>query len=264
MVASLPPILSIAGSDCSAGAGIQADLKAISAFGGYALTALTSVVSETPGKVSMIRLLDASFIADEIRLLLEAFPVRAAKTGMLGAVTQVQAVVETWSRHGQGIPLVVDPVMVATSGGRLLEDEAVQAIRDKLLPLATLITPNMDEARVLWGAEVDTREAMQRCACDLAQRFGTSVLVKGGHLRDDRADDVLCTAQGVSWLEAPGRPVFTLTAQDAPTRRPSPRASAPACLCWTPCIRPSSLSAGRSPNISPGLMGRASFMLSIT
>jgi len=206
VAASPPPILSIAGSDCSAGAGIQADLKTISALGGYALTALTSVVSETPGKVSMIRLLEASFIADEIRLLLEAFPVRAAKTGMLGAVTQVQAVVDTWSRHGQGIPLVVDPVMVATSGGRLLEDEAVQAVRDRLLPLAALITPNMDEARVLWGAEVDTRDAMQRCACDLAQRFGTSVLVKGGHLRDDRADDVLCTAQGVSWLEAPRTP----------------------------------------------------------
>ncbi len=206
MATSLPPILSIAGSDCSAGAGIQADLKAVSALGGYALTALTSVVSETPGKVSMIRLLDAEFIADEIRLLLEAFPVRAAKTGMLGAAAQVQAVVDAWSHHGKGIPLVVDPVMVATSGGRLLEDEAVLAVKNTLLPLATLITPNMDEARVLWGAEVESRETMQRCACDLAQRFGTSVLVKGGHLKDDRADDVLCTSDGVTWLEAARTP----------------------------------------------------------
>jgi hydroxymethylpyrimidine/phosphomethylpyrimidine kinase len=206
MATSLPPILSIAGSDCSAGAGIQADSKAISALGGYALTALTSVVSETPGKVSMIRLLDAEFIADEIRLLLEAFPVSAAKTGMLGAVDQVQAVVKTWSHCGRTIPLVVDPVMVATSGGRLLEDEAVQEVKNTLLPLATLITPNMDEARVLWGAEVDSREAMQRCACDLAQTFATSVLVKGGHLKDDRADDVLVTPEGVTWLEAPRTP----------------------------------------------------------
>lgn len=203
---SLPPILSIAGSDCSAGAGIQADLKAISALGGYALTALTSVVSESPGKVSMVRLLDAEFIADEIRLLLEAFPVRAAKTGMLGAAAQVHAVVEAWSRQSPGIPLVVDPVMVATSGGRLLEDDAVQAVKHTLLPLATLITPNMDEACVLWGAEVDSRDAMQRCACDLAQTFATSVLVKGGHLKDDRADDVLVTPEGVTWLDAPRTP----------------------------------------------------------
>lgn len=203
---SIPPILTIAGSDCSAGAGIQADLKAISAFGGYALTALTSVVSETPGKVSIVRLLDPEFITDQVRLLFEAFPIQAAKTGMLGGVAQVQAVVQAWKAHGGKTPLVVDPVMVATSGGRLLEDEAVQAVKSWLLPLATLITPNMDEAEVLWGAPVTTRDEMERCASDLAQAFQTNVLVKGGHLQDDSADDVLCTAESILWLEAERTP----------------------------------------------------------
>lgn len=199
---SLPPILTIAGSDCSAGAGIQADLKAISALGGYALTAVTSVVSETPGKVSQICLMDADFIVDQIRILLEAFPVKAAKTGMLGGVEQVQAVAEIWKEAGRGLPLVVDPVMVATSGGKLLEDDAVQAVKTLLLPLATLITPNMDEAEVLWGSPVTTREEMERCASDLAQTYQTSILVKGGHLQDDSADDVLCLGDTIVWLEA--------------------------------------------------------------
>jgi hydroxymethylpyrimidine/phosphomethylpyrimidine kinase len=202
---SPPPILTIAGSDCSAGAGIQADLKAISALGGYALTAVTSVVSETPGKVSKICLMDADFIVDQIRILLEAFPVKAAKTGMLGGVAQVQAVAEIWKEAGRGLPLVVDPVMVATSGGKLLEDDAVQAMKT-LLPLATLITPNMDEAEVLWGSPVTTREEMERCASDLAQTYQTSVLVKGGHLQDDSADDVLCLGDTIVWLEAERTP----------------------------------------------------------
>jgi hydroxymethylpyrimidine/phosphomethylpyrimidine kinase len=199
---SIPPILTIAGSDCSAGAGIQADLKAISALGGYALTALTSVVSETPGKVSLVRLLDADFIADQVRVLFEAFPIRAAKTGMLGGAVQVQSVAQIWKELGGKTPLVVDPVMVATSGGKLLEDDAVQAVKTLLLPQATLITPNMDEAEVLWGAPVTTREEMERCASDLAQTFQTNVLVKGGHLPDDSADDVLCTGDSIIWLEA--------------------------------------------------------------
>ncbi len=203
---SLPPILTIAGSDCSAGAGIQADLKAISALGGYALTALTSVVSETPGKVSLVRLLDPEFIADQVRVLFEAFPIQAAKTGMLGGVAQVEAVVQVWKQCAGRVPLVVDPVMVATSGGRLLADEAVQAVKSLLLPLAAVITPNMDEAEVLWGRPVTSQEAMEHCARDLAQAFQTSVLVKGGHLQDGSADDVLCTADSLLWFRAARTP----------------------------------------------------------
>lgn len=203
MPPSPPVVLTIAGSDSSAGAGVQADLKAISALGGYALNALTSVVSETPGIVSQVRLLDADFIADQMRVLFGGFPIAAAKTGMLGGKDQVHAVAETWKQLAHGrIPLVVDPVMVATSGGRLLEDAAVRTLIDELLPLATLITPNMDEARVLWDREVSTLEDMEACARDLSARFGTAVLVKGGHLRGDAAD-VLCAHGDISWHTAP-------------------------------------------------------------
>ena len=197
-----PVILTIAGSDSSCGAGVQADLKAISALGGYGLNALTSVVSETPGRVSQVRLLDAEFIADQMRVLFGGFPIAAAKTGMLGGSEQVHAVAESWQQFGHGrIPLVVDPVMVATSGGRLLEATAVLTLIDELLPLATLITPNLEEARVLWDREVPDIEAMEACAFDLSARFDAAVLVKGGHLQGDAAD-VLCLDGKLFWHTA--------------------------------------------------------------
>lgn len=203
----MPPlILTIAGSDSSAGAGVQADLKAIAALGGYGLNALTGVVSETPGIVSLVRLLDAAFIADQIRVLFGGFPIAAAKTGMLGGREQVHAVVEAWKELGHGrIPLVVDPVMVATSGGRLLENDAVRSLVEELLPLATLITPNMDEAAVLWDRPVTNEEEMEACARDLGARFDAAVLVKGGHLQGDAAD-VLYLNSEVSWHTAPRTP----------------------------------------------------------
>lgn len=206
MSASPPVVLSIAGSDSSAGAGVQADLKAISALGGYGLNALTSVVSETPGRVSKVQLLEPDMVADQIRVLFEGFPIAAVKTGMLGGSEQVRAVVATWKTHvPAGTPLVVDPVMVATGGGKLLEDDAVAVVKRELLPLATLITPNMDEAGVLWGRAVVTREDMAACAADLAAELGTAVLVKGGHL-EGAAADFLWTAEGTVWLESPRVP----------------------------------------------------------
>ncbi len=198
-----PPILTIAGSDSSCGAGVQADLKSIAALGGYGLNAITSIVSETPGIVSQIRLLDAEIIADQIRVLFDAFPVRAAKTGMLGGRAQVEVVVSAWKKFSDGnIPLVVDPVIVATGGGRLLEDDAISAVENLLLPLATLITPNMDEAGVLSGRGIKTRDDMAACAAELARKFGTAILLKGGHLTGDSAADVLCESDGTfSWFE---------------------------------------------------------------
>ncbi len=205
---TLPPILTMAGSDASCGAGVQADLKAITALGGYALNALTSVVSETPGRVSRVQLLEPDFIADQIRVLFEGFPIAAAKTGMLGGEAQVRAVVAAWQAHARpGLPLVVDPVMVATGGGRLLEEGAVRAVREQLLPMATLVTPNMDEAGVLWCRGVRTRADMAACAEDLAQTLGTAVLVKGGHLKDGSAADVLVTCDGnPMWFEGERTP----------------------------------------------------------
>lgn len=194
-------MLTIAGSDSSCGAGVQADVKSITALGGYGLNALTSVVSEAPGQVSSIHCLPPAFVADQMQVLFNNFPIAAAKTGMLGGIDQVQAVVAAWVTLDKKVPLVVDPVMVATSGGRLLDEEAVETIRTLLFPLASLITPNLDEAAVIWGKPVSSRAEMEACGQDLAHTHGCAVLVKGGHLQGDTAADVLCEKGGNSWFE---------------------------------------------------------------
>lgn len=202
MISSPPPVLTIAGSDCSAGAGIQADLKTFSALGCYGLTALTSVVAEVPAKVDSIQLLPAGMIAAQIRVLMEAFPVMAAKTGMLGGHEQIAAVVAAWQpMKGRDIPLVIDPVMVATSGSRLFKVDAMLELTEKLFPLASLITPNMDEASALLGAVIQSREDMNHAAMALAEKFDCAILLKGGHLSGDEAPDVLVHQSNVHWLE---------------------------------------------------------------
>lgn len=201
-MATPPCILTIAGSDSSCGAGAQADIKTVAALGGYGLNVITSVVSEVPGLVSQIRLLDAAIIADQVRVLFNAFPIRAAKTGMLGGIEQTRAVIDAFRR---GTPLVVDPVMVATGGGRLMAEDAVSVITNELFPLATVITPNMDEARVLVGREIKNRDDMLACAQELHARHGCAVLVKGGHLPDEAAD-VLWHDNRAEWFESPRIP----------------------------------------------------------
>lgn len=199
---SPPCVLTIAGSDSSCGAGVQADLKAIAALGGYGLNALTSVVSEVPGHVSMVQRLPAELIADQMHVLFDGFPIAAAKTGMIGGIDQVQAVVAAWITIGKVVPLVIDPVMVATGGGRLLDEDAIEAVKTLLLPLAKVITPNLDEAAVLWGRAVTTREEMEACGHDLSSEHGCAVLVKGGHLINGNAADVLCHTGKATWFES--------------------------------------------------------------
>jgi hydroxymethylpyrimidine/phosphomethylpyrimidine kinase len=195
-------VLTIAGSDCSAGAGVQADLKTITAMGGYGLTALTSVVAETPVRVARVQLLEADMVKEQICILAEAFPVAAAKTGMLGGRAQIEAVVQALeAMTGGRVPLVVDPVMVATSGGRLLDEDAVETLTTRLFPLAQLITPNMDEAAALLGHRIQSRQEMQDSAVRLRGRFGCAVLLKGGHLAGHDAPDVLVDEEGVQWFE---------------------------------------------------------------
>lgn len=204
VVASPPVILTIAGSDCSGGAGIQADLKTITALGGYGMTAVTGVVAETPLVVSRIQLIDAEVVYEQVKLLVEAYPIAAAKTGMLGGKAQIEAVVSAWesSLHsGKNVPLVVDPVMVATSGGRLLDEDAEEALVTRLFPHAALITPNLDEAAVLVGDKITTRESMERHALALSARHGCAVLLKGGHLSGDSVPDVLAADGELHWLE---------------------------------------------------------------
>ena len=195
--AACPPIaLTIAGSDSSAGAGIQADLKTFSALGVYGLTAVTCIVAEIPGKVSRIEAVTARMVREQIEVLLKNFQVAAIKTGLLCSADIIsavaQAIKDSHRTFGQHIPLVIDPVMIATSGTPLLEHAAIGAYKDELFPpLATLITPNLDEAGLLLETKIKNRIQMEKAAKALAKKCGVSILLKGGHLGGENAIDLL-------------------------------------------------------------------------
>ncbi len=190
-VVDRPVALTIAGSDSSAGAGIQADLKTFSAFDVYGLTAITCVVAETPGKVLRISGVDPGIVEDQIAVLLSSFPVAAIKTGLLYSSEIIQAVMRALERATATIPLIVDPVMIATSGDRLLKEDAVDLYQTRLFPRASLITPNLAEAGVLLNRQIATRDQMEEAVTALSEQFKTSVLLKGGHLVGDEAVDLL-------------------------------------------------------------------------
>ena len=197
----VPVALTIAGSDCSAGAGAQADLKTFTAAGVYGLTAISCIVAETPGKVSRIHAVDADLVAEQITLLLDAFPVGAIKTGLLHSDEIVARVAHTllaWSaKNGRAIPLVVDPVMVATSGDLLLRRDAIATYERELFPLAAVITPNLDEVATLLGRSVADLESMHEAGAELLAKYSVPVLLKGGHLGGTEAIDLLFTTTGV-------------------------------------------------------------------
>ena len=195
------PVLTIAGSDNSAGAGAQADLKTMSALGTYGLTAITCVVAEVPGKVSAIQPIEPRIVAEQIRLCLEAFPVAAIKTGMLYSREIIAAVCDLLADCK--IPLVVDPVMIATSGDPLLKADAIALCRERLFPLATLITPNLDETSTLLGRPVTSLAEMHTAGAELTARHGTAFLLKGGHLRGAVATDLLFAGGKVAEFSAP-------------------------------------------------------------
>src|SRR4029077_13364416 len=192
-VATVPVALTVAGSDCSAGAGVQADLKTFTALGVYGLTAVTCIVAEVPGKVSRIEPVTARMVREQLDVLLKNFRVGAIKAGLLCSAEIVCAVARTIQdgekKAARSIPLVVDPVMIATSGDNLLEPKAVEAYKNKLFPLATIITPNPDEAALLLGTTIDNLRQMASAAKTLAKKYHASILLKGGHLRGDNAID---------------------------------------------------------------------------
>ena len=205
----LPVVLTIAGSDNSAGAGAQADLKTISALGAYGVTAITCVVAEVPGKVSAVHPIPPAIVAEQIRLLFGAFPIAAIKTGMLYSTEIIRIVADTLEQFKTQnlkikIPLIVDPVMVATSGDALLLPDAVAQYRERLFPIATLVTPNLDEVRTLTGHTVTNYADMLDAAHELVARHRTSFLIKGGHLREPVALDLLVMPDGsLETYEAP-------------------------------------------------------------
>lgn len=196
----IPVALTIAGSDNSAGAGVQADLKTMSALGVYGLTAITCVVAEVPGKVSAIQAVKSEIVAEQIRLLFDAYPIAALKTGMLYSQEIIETVVHTiehcFSQKRDSAFLVVDPVMVATSGDPLLQADAVKYYTERLIPLAGLVTPNLDEVRTLLGRPVKSVSDMHHAATELVARYRTAFLIKGGHLREKTATDLLLVPGG--------------------------------------------------------------------
>jgi len=205
--ATVPVALSVAGSDSSAGAGIQADIKTFSARGVYGLTAVTCVVAEIPGKVSRIEPVSAKIVSEQIEVLAKSFPIAAIKVGLLCSAEIVSAVAKTIldleKMSAPRIPLVVDPVFVATSGDPLIDPAAIETYEKELFPLASLITPNLDEAGRLLGTKIKDRQSMHHAGKELEREFGTAILLKGGHLAGAAALDLLFVDGKVAEFSAP-------------------------------------------------------------
>ena len=193
----VPNVLSVAGSDPSGGAGIQADLKTFAALGAYGMAALTALTAQNTRGVTGVEAVAPGFLREQIDTVFADIEVAAVKVGMVGRAAAVRAVGESLAVHRPPC-IVVDPVMVSKSGHRLIDDDAVTALREQLLPHATVITPNLPEAAVLLEErqEAESTEAMLDVAERLQQRTGTAVLLKGGHLRGGESPDLLLLPRG--------------------------------------------------------------------
>lgn len=196
-------VLSIAGSDPSGGAGIQADLKAFSARGTYGMAVLTALTAQNTTGVSGVHLVPPAFVAAQIADVFADVRVDAVKIGMIATADVAVAVAEALAPHA-GVPLVLDPVMVAKGGASLLDLSAVTALRERLLPLASHITPNLPEAAVLLDrAPATSRDEMLDQGAALLALGPRAVIMKGGHLDTPDSPDLLLTDQGAVWFDAP-------------------------------------------------------------
>lgn len=200
--ANLPVALTIAGSDSGGGAGIQADLKTFTALGCHGTTALTCVTAQNPRAVTGIQPIRADIVRKQLEAVFAELPPRAVKTGMLFSTELINTVAGFFPTRKQP-PLVVDPVMVATSGAILLKPSAIRALKERLLPRATLVTPNLDETELLLGRKLTTLEALLDAALELHATYGCAALVKGGHLKlGDEAVDVFFDGKRFTVLKA--------------------------------------------------------------
>ena len=200
-----PRVLSIAGSDSGGGAGIQADLKTFSALGCYGMTAITALTAQNTQGVRAIHGVPAAFLKEQLAAVMEDIGVDAVKIGMLHAPDVVEAV--AWAiEHYQLRQVVLDPVMVATSGDALIEQRTIAVLVERLFPLVSVITPNMDEASLLLGRPVKQAVDLEAAAADLLALGAKAVLLKGGHLQDDVLTDVLAQAgqAPAQWLRLQG------------------------------------------------------------
>ena len=193
-----PRILIIAGSDSSGGAGIQADIKTVTMLGGYAMTAITALTAQNSVGVQGVEPVSADFVAAQIDSCLSDIGADAVKIGMLGSPQVVEAV--AGRLRGTGLPIVLDPVMVATSGAQLAADETVAAMREHLFPIASLLTPNLPELARLMNTELSDRESIHTASGLLVGTTGCSVLTKGGHGEGDRIEDLFVPVEG-RWAE---------------------------------------------------------------
>ena len=183
----MPVALTMAGSDSGGGAGIQADLKTFAVLGVHGTSAITAITAQNTTGVTDILELPTSLIREQIAVVVDDIGVHAAKTGMLSSAAIIATVADAVERYGLG-NLVVDPVMVAKGGAKLLRDDAVTAMRDLLMPLAAVVTPNLPEAQVLLGREITTLDERRRAARDLVAMGARSAVVKGGHAEGDVVD----------------------------------------------------------------------------
>ena len=197
---TLQPVLAIAGSDSSGGAGIQADLKTMLANGVFGMSAITALTAQNTTGVRSIQDTQPEILADQIDAVFDDIPPVAVKIGMVSSVNLITVIADRLTAH-HATNVVLDPVMVATSGAKLISDDAVDALTQRLFPLATVITPNIPEASALTGLQIEDADGMERAALKLAEQFGCASLVKGGHNTND-ANDVLAEADGtITWFD---------------------------------------------------------------
>jgi hydroxymethylpyrimidine/phosphomethylpyrimidine kinase len=199
----LPVALTIAGSDSGGGAGIQADLKTFAALGVHGTSAITCITAQNPAGVRGIQACSVDIVRRQIEAVFDELPPTAVKTGMLYSAPIIRVVAGFFLRR-RDVPLVVDPVMVSTTGAQLLKPAAVKALCAELLPLATVVTPNLDEAAILVGQKLTSVTDLRAAARELHQRFGCAALVKGGHLRGlKEAVDIFYDGRQELLLSAP-------------------------------------------------------------
>ena len=190
--------LTIAGSDCSGGAGIQADIKTMTMNGVYAMSAITALTAQNTTGVSSILEATAEFLADQLDMIFTDICPDAIKIGMVSNSELIKTIVDKLTFY-KADKIVVDPVMVATSGADLMQSEAVMTMKNCLLPIAILATPNIPEAEVLSGMKIENEDDMVQAAIHINQTYGCAVLVKGGHNIND-ANDLLCADGKIKWF----------------------------------------------------------------
>jgi hydroxymethylpyrimidine/phosphomethylpyrimidine kinase len=195
-------VLIIAGSDSGGGAGIQADIKTVSALGGFAMTAVTAITVQNTLGVSAVHGVPLEIVSAQVQAVMDDLGADAIKTGMLGTAATVETVAATIDAHGAGVPTIVDPVMVAKGGHPLLEDIAIGAVRSLMLPRAFLVTPNAPEAEALSGVSVDDLDGQKRAGAYLLRLGAEAALVKGGHVAGEVIRDVLATQAGFVVFES--------------------------------------------------------------